>query len=354
MTNKKINYNNPYWMVDLFTDFFHSRKGKRYSPDTPEYNYIWKILNSYKDLYGYMYHDSKKKGTSFLSFNGKDIPKTFKLRKFEISFSTCDPIKGPFFKINIWVVSNIIPNIIRYMDTYKKYIEAGNTDFVPEENIEIAQCSFCEFMGNNNDMNYVFLEDLANFAFKTYEPFHLADGKFNKLLRKDAIKDNDDKIIFTNILGKHICLGVCTKFATLIMSQSMFLSTLLSNSLSVYINIDMGGDVDEYGNYTGDFVIKDLDMIALAGIERAIMKERKINISQASVLMKRAFFDYISPSYTVKDINKETYYGITKLIDLINFINTEELEKKSYTEASMALLDEFQTIFKNKTQIENY
>ena len=351
----KINYNNPYWMVNLFTDFYHSRKGKRYSADTPEYNYIWRILNSYKDLYCYMTYDSKKKDNmSIVSLDGMDIPKTFKLKKFEISFSACDPIKGPFYKINVWVVSNVIPNIIRYIDTYKKYIEVGNTDFVPEENIDIAQCSYCEFMGNDNDINYVLLEDLVNFAFRSYEPFHLADGKFNKLLRKDAIKDNDDKTILTNILGKHVSMGVCTRIATLLMSQSMFLSTLLSNSLSVYVNIDMGGDVDEYGNYTGDFVIKDLDMIALAGIERAIMKERKINISQASVLMKRALFDYISPSYTAKDIKRETYYGITKLIDLINFINTEELEKKSYAEAAMALLDEFQFLFKNKTQIENY
>ena len=39
------------------------------------------------------------------------------------------------------------------------------------------------------------------------------------------------------------------------------------------------------------------------------MKERKINLPQASVIMKRAFFDYISPSYTAKDIEKEVYYG---------------------------------------------
>lgn len=353
--SQNINYNNPYWMVNFFTDFFHSRKGKRYHPDTPEYNFIWKVLNIFKETYCYINYNSKNKNEySILSLEGADIPKTFKLKKFEVKFSTCNPVKGPFYIVNVWVVSNVIPDIIQYMDIYKKYIEVGNTDFVAEENLDIPQCSFNIFFGNNNDTNIILLEDLANLAFRIYEPFHLPDGKFNRKLRKDAIKDTDEKIILTNILRDHIIVGAATKMASMIMCQSIFFNTLICNSLSVYVHLNTGlVDDDEYSD-GGSILIKDLDLITLAGIERALMKERKINLSQASVIMKRAFFDYVSPSYMAKDIEKEVYYGITRLIDLIDFINKEELEKKPYTEAAMALADEFAYIFKNKNQIENY
>lgn len=347
-----INYNNPYWMVNFFTDFYHSRKGKRYSPDTPEYQYIYRLLDHFKPSCCYLDYNPKKKGEfSILSLDELDIPQTFKLRKFEIKFSTCNPIKGPFYTVNVWMVSNVIPNIIQYMDIYKRCIEVGNSDLI-EENIDIGQCSYLTFFGDNNDFNLIILEDLANFAFQAYEPFHLPGGKFNKLLRKDAIKDTDEKIILNNILGEHVFYGISTKMASLIMMQSMFINTLIGNSLSVYVKFDTN-TVNEYGDIE-DFLLKDLDIIVLAGIERAIMKERKIDLPQASVIMKRAFFDYISPSYTAKDIEKDSYYDIIKLIDLIDFINKEELEKKPYSEAAMMFLDEFRAVFKNKSQIENH
>ena len=341
--SKIINRNNPYWLVNFFTDFYHSRKGKRYSPDTPEYQFIYRLLDQFKPGYCYLDYNPKKKGeVPIASLEDSQIPQTFKLRKFELKFSTCNPVRGPFYIVNIWMVSNIIPNIIQYMDIYKRSIESKNLDLI-EEDIDIDQCTYLTFFGNNNDFNLVILEDIANFAFQFYEPFHLSNGKFNNLLRKDAIKDTDEKIILNNILGEHIFPGVSTKMAFLAIMQSIFINILIGNSLSVYLKFD-SNSIDEDG-YPEDILLKDLDIISLAGIERAIMKERKIDLIQASVIMKRAFFDYVSPSYIAKDIEKDQYYDIVKIIDLIDFINKEELEKKPYTEAAMMLSEEFRSVF---------
>ena len=349
MEEEKINYNNPFWIANFFTDFFDSDKGESFSNSTPEYQYIRTLLNEFKMNYCYMDYEYNKAEYSIISLDDLDVPDDFKLRKFTINFTSTEKQGPPYYVVNIWMVSNVIPNIIEYIDIYKQYIEADNADLV-EDNLDLTQCSYLTFMGDDNDINIVLLEDLINLSVIAYEPFHLPSGKFNKLLKKDAIKDLDEKIILTNIFKNMITNGTASKLANLVMAQSAFAGFLIGNSLSVYAYISTinGSEDDE----NSSMLINDTDMILLAGIERAIMKERKFTQAQASVLLKRAFFDYICPSYTATDIEKEDYYSITKLIDLVDFINKMELDKKPYTISSLALMQEFKRVFKNKTQIE--
>jgi hypothetical protein len=261
-----------------------------------------------------------------LSIENRDI----NIRKFQLTVSpNRHPQALPIAPLNLFLVSNVCPNIPKQVSYLMDVEEAGGEEFVPyDHQVNILEASKLYWVGDDGLINLVLFRDEILVCLKEFKSIHAPTGKFlDKYKRNSKYYNTVDywtdwvttdltATIFNLIIGAFIISGQLPKIY--MESDFIFDMTIVDDTVP-----------DDPVDYTWDSYA----LAVYSALEKGLMVVRNISQPQASVVLKTFLYDIIyRDPISARNISKDIYYQFSKIVDLV-----DEFVKNKYWEIEFDL-----------------